>query len=231
MDRRTSRSSSEKAAELNRPSEATQLGLERIVFFSDAVMAIAITLLAIDVRVPELPPSSAAVELPQRLGALSPQIMSFVISFTVIGVYWMAHHRYFVMIRRFDGGLITINLLFLLFIAALPFIASLLGRYPFLPLGVIPYALDVSAIGLSLGCLWAYASHSRRLVDDSLDMRQVRLLTIRPLVPTLVFIVSIPIALVSPMLSTFTRLLAPAGVLAVNRLAARDASLTRPGRT
>jgi uncharacterized membrane protein len=198
-----------------------QLGLERIVFFSDAVMAIAITLLAIDIRVPEIPQAAAASELPVRLGELNPQIMSFVISFFVIGIYWMAHHRYFALIRRYDNGLLAMNLLFLLFIAVMPFVASLLGHYPFLALGVIPYAVEVSAIGLSIAALWVYATHSHRLVDDRMDARQIRLLTIRPLGPTIVFIISIPAALINPTLATFTWLLSPVAVVVINRLAIR----------
>ena len=90
-----------------------ELGLERIVFFSDAVMAIAITLLAIDLKVPEIAASVAAAELPGALSELAPRFMSFIISFFVIGIYWMSHHRYFRFIKRYDGGLIVLNLLFL----------------------------------------------------------------------------------------------------------------------
>ncbi len=218
MNRRGRQAPAARPAGTAEANVSMQLGLDRIVFFSDAVMAIAITLLAVDIRVPEISRPAAAMELPLRLGELNPQIMSFVISFVVIGIYWMAHHRYFALIRRYDNGLLMINLLFLLFIAVMPFIASLLGHYPFLPLGVIPYAVDVSAIGLSIGVLWAYATHSHRLVDDDMDGRQIRLLTIRPLGPTVVFIVSIPIALINPTLATFTWLLAPLAVVAVNRL-------------
>jgi uncharacterized membrane protein len=219
VDRRARHRSATSAKGLEPAVDSMQLGLERIVFFSDAVMAIAITLLAVDIRVPEISPAAAAGQLPLQLGELNPQIMSFVISFVVIGIYWMAHHRYFALIRRYDNGLLMINLLFLLFIAVMPFIASLLGHYPFLPLGVIPYAVDVSAIGLSIAALWAYATHSHRLVDDNMDGRQIRLLTIRPLGPTVVFIVSIPIALINPTLATFSWLLAPLVVGALNRLA------------
>ena len=76
-----------------------ELGLERIIFFTDAVMAIAITLLALDVQVPDIPAALARSELPARLSELSPRIMSFVISFVVIGIYWMSHHRYFTFIK------------------------------------------------------------------------------------------------------------------------------------
>ncbi len=103
-------------------SEA-QLGLERIVFFSDAVMAIAITLLAIDIRVPEMPAGLAAQQLAVSLAAIGPRFMTFFISFMVIAVYWMSHHRYFGYIKRYDARLIWLNLLFLFFIICMPFLS------------------------------------------------------------------------------------------------------------
>jgi uncharacterized membrane protein len=172
------------------------LGLERIVFFSDAVMAIAITLLAIDLRVPEIATSVAATELPRALRDLGPQFMSFVISFFVIGIYWMSHHRYFRFIQRYDGGLIALNLLFLLFIVLMPFVASLFGQYYYLPLAMSVYAAAVAATGLSVGALWWYASHRHRLIDEQLDDQFIRARSIGLAVP-LLFLISIPFAFVS----------------------------------
>jgi uncharacterized membrane protein len=172
------------------------LGLERIVFFSDAVMAIAITLLAIDLRVPEIAASVAAAELPRALGDLRPRFMSFLISFFVIGIYWMSHHRYFRFIQRYDGGLIALNLLFLLFIVLMPFVASLFGQYYYLPLGMSVYAAAVAATGLSIAALWWYASHHHRLIDEHLDEQFIRARSIALAVP-LLFLVSIPFTFVS----------------------------------
>jgi uncharacterized membrane protein len=167
------------------------LGLERIVFFSDAVMAIAITLLAIDLKVPELAASAAAAELPRSLSELGPEFMSFIISFFVIGIYWMSHHRYFRFIERYDGGLIVLNLLFLLFIVLMPFVAGLFGQYYYLPLGMSVYAAAVAATGLSMAALWWYASHRHRLVDEHLDEQFIRARSLALAVP-LLFLVSIP---------------------------------------
>jgi uncharacterized membrane protein len=172
------------------------LALERIVFFSDAVMAIAITLLAIDLKVPEVAASTAAAELPMRLRALGPQFMSFAISFFVIGIYWMSHHRYFRFIKRYDGGLIALNMLFLLFIVLMPFVASLFGQYYDLPLGMSVYAAAVAATGLSMGALWWYASHRHRLIDEHLDDQFIRARSIALAVP-LLFLVSILFAFFS----------------------------------
>jgi uncharacterized membrane protein len=173
-----------------------ELGLERIVFFSDAVMAIAITLLAIDLKVPEVAASAAAAELPRALSELGPRFLSFVISFFVIGIYWMSHHRYFRFIQRYDGGLIVLNLLFLLFIVLMPFVAGLFGQYYYLPLGMSVYAAAVAATGLAMGALWWYASHRHRLVDEHLDEQFIRARSIALAVP-LLFLVSIPFAFFS----------------------------------
>jgi len=172
------------------------LGLERIVFFSDAVMAIAITLLAIDLKVPEIVASAAAAELPRALSDLGPRFLSFLISFFVIGIYWMSHHRYFRFIQRYDGGLIVLNLLFLLFIVLMPFVAGLFGQYYYLPLGMSVYAAAVAATGLSMGALWWYASHRHRLVDEQLDEQFIRARSLALAVP-LLFLVSIPVTFFS----------------------------------
>jgi uncharacterized membrane protein len=144
-----------------------------------------------------------------------------VISFVVIGIYWMSHHRYFSFIRRYDNRLMLLNLLFLLFIAAMPFIASLLGEYAYLPLGVIAYAAEVAAIGLSMGALWWYASHSYRLVDEDLNPRFIRLMNVRGVAGSIVFLLSIPLAFFSPALAIATWWISPLVALAALRLAGR----------
>ncbi len=199
------------------------LGLERLVFFSDAVMAIAITLLAVDVRVPDLPSDLAGKALGAQLANLSPQITSFVISFTVIGIYWAAHHRYFALIKRHDGRLIALNLAFLFFVAAMPFVSSLLGHYPDLAIGVVPYAVDVAALGLSMAAIWWYASAGFRLVDPNLDSTTIWLFRVRPIATTSVFLLSIPIALWRPLVGTWVWLLAPLVVALIPRAIAPPA--------
>ena len=82
------------------------LSLERIVFFSDAVIAIAITLLAIEIRLPELG-NEGGDALMAALSGLWPRYLSFVISFLVIGSFWWVHHRVFRAVRRYDEALIA----------------------------------------------------------------------------------------------------------------------------
>jgi uncharacterized membrane protein len=202
------------------PKANEELGLERIIFFSDAVMAIAITLLAIDLKVPEIAASVAATELPRALSDLGPRFMSFLISFFVIGIYWMSHHRYFRFIQRYDGGLIALNLLFLLFIVLMPFIANLFGQYYYLPLGMSIYAAAVAATGLAMGALWWYASHHHRLIDEHLDEQFIRARSIALAVP-LLFLLSIPFTFVSRTLAVALWCTLPLVSIAVLKVAER----------
>jgi uncharacterized membrane protein len=202
-------------------SDNQDLGLERIVFFSDAVMAIAITLLTVDLKVPEIAASAAAAELPGKLGELGPRFMSFTISFAVISVYWVSHHRYFRFIKRYDGRLITLNMIFLFFIALMPFVANLLGQYAYLPLGVGVYAAAVASTGLSIGVLWWYAVYRHRLVDKSLDAGFIRQRSIVALVAPLFFLVSIPLAWLNTTLAMACWWASPLVLFAVFRVLSR----------
>ena len=104
----------------------------RIAAFSDGVYAIAITLLALQLEIP----FGDDVDVWRELGRLWPEFLSLAISFAVIGVYWVAHHRLFSYIERYDGRLIWLNLLTLFFIVIMPFTTSLVGEHGDAPVSV-----------------------------------------------------------------------------------------------
>lgn len=180
----------------SKTSPEEKIGLERILFFSDAVMAIAITLLAIDIRVPDVEPGVAVTELPRQLSTMVPTLMTFFISFLVIGIYWISHHRYFGYIQRYDSRLILLNLMFLFFIICMPFLANLLGRYVFVPIALIAYTLAISALGFSMALIWRYTSYDHRLISADLDPDIIRTINVRLFVAPLVFLVAVPFAYV-----------------------------------
>jgi uncharacterized membrane protein len=171
--------------------------LDRIVFFSDAVFAIAITLLVLDIHVPEIPERLVDEQLPGRLLALWPKYLSYVLSFVVILMYWMAHHITFRAIKRYDRTLIWLNSLFLMCIAFLPFPTSLLGEYGDNQLAVAIYAASVAVARLLLTAVWWYASSGHRLIDESFPESTIRIYLVRGLAVALAFVISIGISFFS----------------------------------
>jgi uncharacterized membrane protein len=171
--------------------------LERLVFFSDAVFAIAITLLVIDIKVPEIHEGDAATELPRLVRELIPNILSYVISFLVIATFWLAHHRLFRYIRRYDHRLLWLNLIFLMFVAFLPFPAGMLGRYGDTFFAVVFYVVIQITIGLLLTLLWDHATRGHRLVDPDLDPRLIREQLSRNLGVPIIFAISLGVAAIN----------------------------------
>jgi uncharacterized membrane protein len=135
---------------------AASLGFERLAFFSDAVFAIAITLLVIDLRLPPLEQLSDAGLL-QALLQPFPQYIGFFVSFFVIGRFWIGHHQLFGLISGSDSTLVWRNLLFLLAIAFMPFPTALVGKFVQLRPGVCFYALWLAFAGWQNRRLIAYA--------------------------------------------------------------------------
>ncbi len=174
---------------------ATDTG--RTISFSDAVIAIAITLLALDLKVPQVPESSAAAELPSALLELWPNLFSFVLSFWIIGSYWLAHRRIAELVGVYDRRMQLINLLFLMWIVLMPFSTALVGEYEHQQLPVVIYAVHNILTSLTLTWLWRHTVSDSSLVEANLDPRLVRHSIFRALIVQSVFLLSIGISFVS----------------------------------
>lgn len=149
-------------------------GLDRIVFFSDAVMAIAITLLVVDLRIPEMAREAAAAKLGPALLKLWPNYLGYLLSFFIIGNYWLSHHRLFRPIRRYDDRLSWLNLLFLFFTALLPFSTRIIGLYPGNRTAVLVYSLNILPLGISSYLMTRHAYSGSRLVEAFSDPAEIR---------------------------------------------------------
>lgn len=103
--------------------------LERLVFFSDAVFAISITLLVIELKFPHLPYRASNAEFLQALAQMTPQFVGFVISFFVVGAFWSGHHRAFACARYWSPRLLMPNLFLLCSVVGMPFFTELVSDY------------------------------------------------------------------------------------------------------
>ena len=174
----------------------------RIEAFSDAVFAIAITLLIIEIGVPHLEEEPPGTTLPQALVGLWPSFLAYVISFLQIGVIWANHHNRFRFIERSDHGLLFLNILFLMCVAFIPFPTALLAEYlegtagERETAGVI-YAGTLAVTAVFFTLLWLYAATNRRLVDRGLDPSLLRAMTRRYLLGTVAYVLVFLLAFVN----------------------------------
>ena len=170
----------------------------RVLALSDGVFAIVITLLVLEVHVPEL---SQGQSLSGALEELQPSFTAFVISFILAGIQWVGHRDLFGLIRRTDRGLVWLNILFLLPLCLLPFGAGLLGRYEQEPVALRIYGLILVAIAIMRLVIWLYATNRPHLLWQRLDDRQRRAGLALSVFPGLVYLLAILVAVVAPGLS------------------------------
>ena len=172
--------------------------LDRLIFFSDAIFAIVMTLLILEIRAPDNVPSDvAATEVPNLVWALWPKFFSYVLSFLVIGTYWIAHHQTFRYVRSYNRTLMWLNLVFLLSISFIPFPTDLLGEYGELRFSVIVYAASLGMARLLLAVVWWYIVAGPIRTGDELDPGLARYHFFRSLAIPALFFLSIGISLVS----------------------------------
>jgi TMEM175 potassium channel family protein len=198
--------------------------LDRLSAFSDGVFAIAITLLVLDITVPNIPHGLVSKELVSKTIDLWPHLLSFAITFAVVGVYWVVHHQMFRYIRRADWALVRLNLLFLFFVAIMPVPSAYLGAYGDQRIAVIIYAATLFCTGVSGSVMWLYASHHHRLIGPDVDDATIREATLSGLVPPAVFLTSIGISFISTTAAEYWWLMIWPAEYAAGKVASRGRS-------
>lgn len=194
--------------------------LERLIFFSDAVFAIAITLLVIEIHVPHLPRDASSVQFINALLALIPNFVGFIISFYVIGAFWSGHHRAFGCAAHYSEKLVPANISLLLTIAAMPFFTAFLSNYSNQRVPVVFYCswlLLTALLNLRLGRL----ATSPPVIDPTVSAETIAEIRRRGLATVLGAATAILVGLFSPVpiLAQVTLMTIPLWRLLVGRLA------------
>jgi uncharacterized membrane protein len=197
----------------DRPSPDNSL-LDRLLFLSDGVFAIAITLLVLEIALPHISGGYQAEErqFPEALWGVWPQILTYALTFLIVGVYWMSHQRVFAYLVRANSVLAWLNVFFLMSVAFLPIPSKILGEYGALGAAVRFYALSLMVPGLGIIVLWWYATHQHRLVAKDLDPSIIRHRLERYLIAPAVFVLAIALSYLNPHLAGASLLLVAVGV-------------------
>lgn len=180
-------------------SHAVDHPLERMIFFSDAVFAIAITLLVIEIHVPHLPRGASSAQYGEALAELLPSFAAFALSFFVIGRFWIGHHNAFAHVRRYDPKLLWPNLVFLFAIAFMPFATAFLGAN----LGGLVPALvyNLTMLATALLNLWVVRRALAHADLGALDPAELYALRTRPQSVAMGALIAVPLAFLIPAIS------------------------------
>lgn len=177
----------------------------RLQTLADGVFAIVMTLLVFEMRIPEL-----ADQLGEDIFQLAPNLLSYVLSFIILGVYWVGHHSQFEYIQRADQTLLWLNILFLMCVSLVPFSAGVLGRYGGQQIAVVVYGANLILVSLSHYAMWWYATRGRKLVDEALPPEIVNLGARLSLLPPVIYGIAIALSFFSTGLSIALYMLIPA---------------------
>lgn len=166
--------------------------LERMILFSDAVFAIAITLLALEIKVPEFDHHIVTDEmLGHRLAELIPKFIGFLVSFFVIGLYWVVHHRMFGFVINYTPRLLWLNLIFLMAVVLMPFSSAFYSEYVIrqLKAPVIVYVSNILFLGIMSLVLWNYLVSPKHHLTEGITPQMIRYFRFRAVAPLAVFII------------------------------------------
>lgn len=188
--------------------------LERMILFSDAVFAIAITLLALELKIPDLGNKATENDLLHALGHLVPKFFGFLISFFLVGLYWTIHHRMFGFVINYDKKLMMLNLLFLLSIVMMPFSTGIYGEYStpktiHLITPVAVYVVNICFTGIMNYFLWSYLSNPVHQLSEGVSEHVRKQGRMRSLVVPTVFLLALGVAFLNPYIARYVPVLMP----------------------
>jgi uncharacterized membrane protein len=193
----------------------SQIKVGYVVSFSDAIFAFSMTFMALSIQIPTFSSNIADSELAIRLiQFVMPNIIHYVISFIVVGMYWISYHRIFEHIRTTNITLIWLNMLFLMLIGLVGYFTGLLATYETHRIVVISFSIVIATTGFVLCLLWWYATHDRKLVDHDMNEHLIKYHLRRIYVAPLIFLASIGISFINVQAAQiFWAMILPANIL------------------
>lgn len=179
---------------------------DRVKAFSDGVFAIVITILVLEIGVPT---NLSEASLRESLEETGPELLAWVISFMITGMYWVSHRDLFNQIRRVTRDVVWLNLLLLLPVCLIPFAASILGGYHDDPIALRTYGSVLIAASLMRWVLWAYVARRPSLLHEPFDAHSRRIHGLLTLAPIAAYVLAMALAGIAPLGSLVLYLVIP----------------------
>lgn len=183
--------------------------LERMILFSDAVFAIAITLLVIEIKFPEVPKDVSTSQIQELFKPVIVRFVGFILSFFFIGLMWARHLKIFKYLKNYDNGVIYRNLILLFFIVCFPFTASGLTEHirPHFLLPLLIYLINIACVIISqfILCHYIFKKNSKLSVTGFEIEKNYILLQSKysALMLTIGIVVALSVALIFPGNTTY----------------------------
>jgi uncharacterized membrane protein len=192
----------------------SKIRLEHVISFGDAIFAFSITFMAVSIQLPDLPQNLTQTQVIQQLiGQLGPRFTIYVISFFVIGVYWISYHQIFNHILGSHAIIVWLNLVFLFFITIIPFAVDLQVDYGLYHVVFILYALVLALAGSSLTLIWLYA-RKNRLIDNTMSHIEIQNVLLESVLLPSVFVISILVSIIDIQIANyFWMIIIPAKII------------------
>src|SRR5947207_922752 len=143
-----------------------ELSKNRVEALSDGIFAIAMTLLILEFKLPELPHNASSLQVWPAMLRLWLKFATYAVSFISLGIYWIGHHNMYHAIRRTDRVLLWLNILFFMFVSFLPFSTSILNAFRQSQVAPVFFGTNIIAIGWVLFFQWAYAGSQPGMIAE-----------------------------------------------------------------
>jgi len=181
----------------------------RIEALTDGVFAIAMTLLVLNLALPEARLGLTHADLITLLSGQTDKFFNYALSFILLAIFWIRHHQQSHYVKKTDMAYLWMNIIFLMFIVLIPFSTSLIGDYSNEPLAHVFFGSNILILGTLLMLNWHYATGHNRLIVHDVDPRIVSSSRKRGLVTITVSILAIGIAFLNTDISNYIYLLIP----------------------
>lgn len=167
----------------------------RLEAFSDGMFAIILTILVLELHVPQLANNSFGVFL-SALTEIAPKLLSFLFSFFIIAIFWVNHHQIVHQIEKVDAKLLWLNIALLFFACLFPFLTAFVGDYPNNPFVVALFPLNMALSSITLGAFWKHAFVDIKLAPNTLTVAQKQKRVRQDRIATLINLVAAGLAFV-----------------------------------